>query len=100
MKESSASAYARSSGDLPGTRPPGAPPPETDAARLVDAVQRLFRTVPGHVPMRLWDGRTLHLGRQPAPNDGPRFTLVVHTPQVLRSLLGGGDPLRLADAYF
>lgn len=101
MKETPASACADPSGGLsPAPLPPTPSPRGDDAATLVDAVQRLFRAFPGHLPLRLWDGRTLQLGRQPAPNDGPRFTLVIHTPQVLRSLLGGGDPLRLADAYF
>jgi len=101
MKESPASAFATTSEELSSVEGlPAAGLSEDDTAPLIAALERLFRAFTGHVSIRLWDGRTLSLGTGAVPPEGPPFTLFCRTPNVVRSLLGGGDPLRLADAYF
>lgn len=81
--------------------PCGAP---DEAHRGVDQasrlLRRLFRSFDGSLAMRLWDGTTLRLGKAAAFGSEPRFTLVCHNPSVVRSMVLGRDPLRLADAYF
>jgi len=67
------------------------------ASRLL---KRLFGSFDGSLAMRLWDGTTLRLGKAAAYGSEPRFTLVCHNPNVVRSMVLGRDPLRLADAYF
>jgi cyclopropane-fatty-acyl-phospholipid synthase len=100
MKEPSSSACATSSDNMPSVSPTAQTGAQPDSASLLEALERLFQAFDGRLAVRLWDGRTLVLGRGPPTAAPARFTLVCHTPNVIRSLLGGGDPLRLADAYF
>ena len=67
-----------------------------EASRLLN---RLFRSFDGSLAMRLWDGTTLRLGSA-TPASEPPFTLVCRHPNVVRSMVLGRDPLRLAEAYF
>lgn len=50
--------------------------------------------------VRLWNGTTLRLGSAWHGNARPAFTLVCRHPSVVRSMVLGRDPLRLAEAYF
>jgi len=54
----------------------------------------LFSAYPMALTVRLWDGRTLHVGEGP-----PAFTLSLQHPGVLRDLVLHRDPVRLAEAY-
>ena len=65
-----------------------------------DLLKRLFRSFDGSLALRLWNGTTLRLGRSGADESEPRFTLVCRNPSVVRSMVLGRDPLRLAEAYF
>ncbi len=95
-----------------------------------DLLKRLFRSFNGSVTFRLWNGRVLKLGSialdalqfdslkydklkfdglrrdkltlsNTNPQDSePEFTLVCRNPNVIRSMVLGRDPLRMADAYF
>ncbi len=65
------------------------------ARRAERIVERVFRDYPGHLAVRLWDGRMLAFGGGP-----PAFTVVFREPRVFRELLLTRDPLRLAEAYF
>ena len=63
-------------------------------------LQRLFAGFDGNVAMRLWNGSTLALGCGASAAHEPPFTLVFRNPGVVRSMVLGRDPLRLAEAYF
>lgn len=63
-------------------------------------LQRIFRDVEGGFMLRLWNGESVRLGRPRVGVSMARFTLVLNHPGVVRELLLGRDPLRLADAYF
>lgn len=63
-------------------------------------LQRLFRHFDGVMEVRLWDGSLRRLGGRANENISAPFTLVFAHPGVLRLLLLGRDPLRLARAYF
>ena len=65
-----------------------------------DLLKRLFRSFDGSLALRLWNGTTLRLGNAAPHASDPSFTLVCHHPGVVRSMLLGRDPLRLAEAYF
>ena len=65
-----------------------------------DLLKRLFRSFEGSLALRLWNGTTLRLGNAAPHASDPSFTLVCHHPGVVRSMLLGRDPLRLAEAYF
>ncbi|MEO7344567.1 MAG: cyclopropane-fatty-acyl-phospholipid synthase family protein [Methylotenera sp.] len=95
-----------------------------------DLLKRLFRSFNGSVTFRLWNGTVLKFGslaldalqfdsrkhdvsklndlkhNNPTlgnvnPDDPePAFTLVCRNPNVIRSMVLGRDPLRMADAYF
>ncbi len=65
-----------------------------------DLLKRLFRGFDGSLAMRLWNGTTLRLGAPGAGDVEPRFTLVCHSPDAVRSMVLGRDTLRLAEAYF
>ena len=65
-----------------------------------DLLTRLFRGFDGSLAMRLWNGTTLRLGAPGAGATEPPFTLVCRNPSVVRSIVLGRDPLRLAEAYF
>ena len=87
-------------------------PASLPAQRVSDAaaqlLTRLFRGFRGTVHLRLWNGELLQLGSSaqttglhnlPA-NAPPPYTLVCRSPQAVRTLVLGRDPLRLAEAYF
>lgn len=63
-------------------------------------LKQLFRYFDGTLALRLWNGKTLHLGQQESKISVAPFILVFNTPQVVRSILLGRDRLRLAEAYF
>ena len=65
-----------------------------------DLLTRLFRSFDGCLALRLWNGTTLRLGNARHDNPRPPFTLVCRHPSVVRSMVLGRDPLRLAEAYF
>ena len=65
-----------------------------------DLLTRLFRGLNGSVALRLWNGTILKLGNAGHEDARPSFTLVCRHPRVVRSMVLGRDPLRLAEAYF
>jgi cyclopropane-fatty-acyl-phospholipid synthase len=65
-----------------------------------DLLKRLFRGFEGSLALRLWNGTTLRLGNAGHENPSPPFTLVCQHQSVVRSMVLGRDPLRLAEAYF
>ncbi len=65
-----------------------------------DLLKRLFRGFDRSLAIRLWNGVTLRLGASGAGDVEPRFTQVFRDPNVVRSIVLGRDPLRLAEAYF
>ena len=65
-----------------------------------DLLKRLFRGFDGSLALRLWNGTTLRLGNARHDNAQLPFTLVCRHPSVVRSMVLGRDPLRLAEAYF
>ena len=65
-----------------------------------DLLKRLFRGFDGSLALRLWNGTTLSLGNARHDNPRPPFTLVCRHPGVVRSMVLGRDPLRLAESYF
>jgi len=76
---------------------------EASARRSDEAsvlLKRLFHSFDGSLAMRLWNGSTLRLGAGAARQSEPSFTLVCHSPSVIRSMVLGRDPLRLVEAYF
>lgn len=77
----------------------------SDAAqREVDQVacllKKLFSSFNGNLALRLWNGDTFRCGKHHASELEPPFTLVCRHPGVIRSMILGRDPLRLAEAYF
>ena len=64
-------------------------------------LHRLFQRFDGHLALRLWEGTLLKLGTA-AHHDAPepRYTLICRSPNVVRSMVLGRDPLRMAEAYF
>ncbi len=67
-----------------------------EASRLA---KRLFGGFEGSLALRLWDGTTVRLGKAAPHESEPPFTLVCRNPSVVRSMVLGRDPLRLAEAY-
>lgn len=67
------------------------------ASRLL---KRLFASYKGALALRLWNGETLQLGKASSEEPSPLFTLVFRHPGVVRAMVLGRDPLRIADAYF
>ena len=64
-------------------------------------LHRLFRRFDGHLALRLWEGTLLKLGRTAHHDEPePRYTLICRSPGVVRSMVLGRDPLRMAEAYF
>lgn len=87
----------------PAARPGAEHSPGSIASRgageASELLKRLFRSFDGSLALRLWDGSTLRLGAD-GPGMEPPFTLVCRSPSVVRSMVLGRDPLRLAEAYF
>ena len=73
---------------------------DQSADEASDLLKRLFCGFDGSLAMRLWNGTTLRLGAASSHDSEPRFTLVCRNPGVVRSMVLGRDPLRLAEAYF
>jgi cyclopropane-fatty-acyl-phospholipid synthase len=63
-------------------------------------LRHLFRRFEGSLAMRLWDGSTILVGKPPADEASTAFTLILCNPCVVRTLVLGRDPLRVAEAYF
>ncbi len=63
-------------------------------------LKHLFQGFNGSVWMRLWNGTSLKLGNAEHDDSRPQFTLICRSPGVVRSMVLGRDPLRLAEAYF
>ena len=69
----------------------------TEAAVLLT---RLFRNFHGLIVLRLWNGATLRLGNASLADSQAAFTLIFHSPDVVRNLVLGRDRLRIPEAYF
>lgn len=78
----------------------GAGVPAHGVKQAADLLKRLFRGFDGKLALRLWDGTPLRLGKAAHDEMQPVFTLMCRTPKVVRSIVLGRDPLRLAEAYF
>jgi cyclopropane-fatty-acyl-phospholipid synthase len=76
------------------------PPPEPVIQDVTDLLTRLFRNVDACVALRLWNGRTVRLGRLKDQRRSADFTLVCHSPDAAINLFTSSDPLRFAEAYF
>ena len=64
-------------------------------------LHQLFRRFEGHLALRLWEGTLLKLGTAAHHDEPePRYTLICRSPGVVRSMVLGRDPLRMAEAYF
>ncbi len=64
-------------------------------------LHRLFKRFDGHLALRLWEGTLLKLGSAAQRDEPePRYTLVCRSPSVVRAMVLGRDPLRMAEAYF
>ena len=74
--------------------------PHADIDDAVNLLKQLFSNYDGNIIMRLWNGITLKLGKQTSEELSHSFTLVCRNPNILRSMVLGRDPLRLANAYF
>ena len=88
---------------------PSAPSAQRVADAAAQLLTRLFKGFRGTVHLRLWNGKVLQLGsfaqttglnKLPADATPPPYTLVCRSPQAVRTLVLGRDPLRLAEAYF
>jgi cyclopropane-fatty-acyl-phospholipid synthase len=70
------------------------PLPQPSPAAAERVVRRLFGHLRGALALRLWDGRTVHVG------DGPAVcTVVVKTPEVFLRLVRRPTPYTFAEAY-
>ena len=70
------------------------------ADQVSELLKRLFRGFNGHLALRMGNGTTLRLGKACTDQSDPPFTLVCRNPSVVRSMILGRDPLRLAEAFF
>jgi hypothetical protein len=72
--------------------------PRAEAARLSeragDVLRQIFATVPADFAFRLWDGTRVAFGASP-----PAFTVVIHTPETLLTLMRDPTPLAFGEAY-
>lgn len=73
---------------------------DSSVAEAADLLRRLFRNFEGSLALRLWNGTILKLGQAVHDEPNPQFTLVCRNPGMVRSMVLGRDPLRLAEAYF
>lgn len=67
---------------------------QNDSQVASSMLLRLLDGYPVALAVRLWDGRTLQVGK-----GTPAFTLSLQNPGVLRELVLYRDPVRLAEAY-
>ncbi len=67
------------------------------ATRLL---KKLFKSFDGSLALKLWNGDTFRLGRLSAKESEPLFTVVCRHPSVVRTMVLGRNPLRMAEAYF
>ena len=74
--------------------------PRRGADAVSDLLKRVFCSFDESLALRLWNGTTLRLGKAGPDVTEPRFTLVCCNPGVVRSMVLGRDPLRLAEAFF
>ena len=74
--------------------------PYPGAEQACALLKRLFRGFDGSLALRLWNGTTLRLGKAGKGGPEPAFVLVCRTPDVVRSMVLGRDPLRLVEAFF
>ena len=72
--------------------------PSADHASAL--LTRLFRDFKGTIMLRLWNGTTLRLGKACLDESQAGFTLIFHSPGVVRTLVLGRDRLRIPEAYF
>ena len=70
------------------------------SALAADLLTRLFRRLPYHLTLRLWNGETVQVGEMNANAHASTYSLVFRNPEVVCSAVLGRDPLRLAEAYF
>ena len=69
--------------------------------QAAELLHRLFKRFDGRLAMRLWDGTLLKLGTAAQHEEhAASYTLVCRNPSVVRSMVIGRDPLRMAEAYF
>ena len=61
---------------------------------------RLFRDFHGSIVLRLWNGTTLRLGKACLEESQATFSLIFHSPGVVRAMVLGRDRLRIPEAYF
>lgn len=69
-------------------------------AMSLTLLARLFRNVNRNLSLRLWNGAIVRLGQAVDQTPNSTFELVFHGPRVVRSMILGRDPLRIAEAYF
>ena len=72
--------------------------PSADHASAL--LTRLFRDFKGTIVLRLWNGTTLRLGKACLEESQAGYTLIFHSPGVVRTLVLGRDRLRIPEAYF
>jgi cyclopropane-fatty-acyl-phospholipid synthase len=70
------------------------------SAMSLTLLTRLFRNVDRNLSLRLWNGATVRVGQAVGQEPNSRFELVFRGPLVVRSMILGRDPLRIAEAYF
>ena len=73
---------------------------QTEVDQVAGLLKKLFSSFNGNLALRLWNGETFRCGKHHASELEPPFTLVCRHPGVVRSMILGRDPLRLAEAYF
>jgi len=64
-------------------------------AAAMHILRTVFRSYPGNLAVRLWDGQTATFGA-----GAPDFTLAFHHPSTVRDMVISRNPLKLAEAYF
>jgi cyclopropane-fatty-acyl-phospholipid synthase len=73
---------------------------QSEADQVARLLKKLFKSFDGSLTLRLWNGDTFRLGRLSEKECEPSFTLVCRHPGVVRSIVLGRNPLRIAEAYF
>ena len=96
----SANHYANDLSTLTQTLPQSIPNFSQGVQEASDLLKFLFRGFNGSLSIRLWDSTILRVGKESEIGSPPKFTLVCLNPDVVRTIVLGRDPLRLAEAYF